>query len=232
MFECLKKTLLLISIISMANAQSLNLKNKNYLCISAGMGVNYINLPDVVDYLISISGKKINEFDGAFELWITPELKIKDDISLKIEYSYTTKEYNVEETSTGIPLNYTFTYRLHSPAIILNYLFFQEQEIYIVKVGAGFGFTKGYFEQFLPIAGEKMVYQTNGGIFKLEAIFSSRLDGRIFIHLSADAKVALSTEARDKNGNKLIIRKPFGEDRNLRLNFVGLAIRAGFSYYF
>ena len=33
-------------------------------------------------------------------------------------------------------------------------------------------------------------------------------------------------------GNKLIIRKPFEEDRNLRLNFTGVAIRFGFSYYF
>ncbi len=196
------------------------------------MGVNYINLPDIVDYLVSISGKKVNEFDGALELWVTPEIKIKSNTALKIEYSYTTKQYNVEETSTGIPLNYIFTYQLHSPTLVLNHLFFQEHEVYIIKIGVGLGFTRGYFIQSFPVSGKKIIYQTNGGILKFESIFSSRLDGKVYVHLSAEAKIGLSTEASDNAGNKLIIRKPFREDRNMRLNFIGIAIRAGFSYYF
>jgi hypothetical protein len=36
---------------------------------------------------------------------------------------------------------------------------------------------------------------------------------------------------KDDDGNVLIIRKPFGEDRNLRLNFIGVSFRAGFSVY-
>jgi hypothetical protein len=217
---------------SAVEAQNLNLKNKNYFCISTGLGVDYINTPDVVDYMISISGKKVNEFDKTLELWVSPEFKFKNEVAVKLEYSYITKQYNLEETSTGVPLNYTFTYQLHSPVIILNYLIFQPQEIYIIKIGAGIGFTKGYFEQFLPLANKKVVYQTNGGILKFESVFSSRLDGRIYVYLSADAKLGLSTEAVDEDGNKLIIYKPFKEDRNLRLNFFGVAIRAGFSYYF
>lgn len=230
--KTLKNIFLIIAAASAVEAQNLNLKNKNYLCISTGLGVNYINTPDVADYMISISGRKVNEFDNALELWISPELKFKNDIAIKLEYSYITKQYNLEETSTGVPLNYTFTYQLHSPIIILNYLIFQPQEIYIVKLGAGIGFTKGYFEQFLPLANKKVVYQTNGGIVKFESVFSSRFDGRIYVYLSADAKLGLSAEAVDGDGNKVIIRKPFGEDRNLRLNFVSIGIRAGFSYYF
>ncbi len=228
----LKNILLFIVMASTMEAQNLNLKNKNYFCISTGLGVNYMNTPDVVDYIISISGKKVNEFEKALELWIAPEFKFKNDIAIKLEYSYITKQYNLEETSTGVPLSYTFTYQLHLPVIILNYLIFQPQEIYIIKLGAGLGFTKGYFEQFLPLANKKVVYQTNGGIIKFESVFSSRFDGRIYVYLSADAKLSLSTEAIDGDGNKLIIRKPLGEDRNLRLNFIGVAIRAGFSYYF
>lgn len=229
-FKHLKNIFLIITLASTIEAQNLNLKGKNYFCISTGLGVDYINTPDVVDYIISISGKKVNEFDKALELWIAPEFKFKNDMAIKLEYSYIMKQYNLEETSTGVTLNYTLTYKFHSPAVILNYLLFQTQEIYIVKLGAGFGFTKGYFEQFLPLENKKVVYKTNGGIIKFESSFSSRFDGRIYIYLSADAKLSLSTEA--VNGNKLIIRKPFGEDRNLRLNFISVAIRVGFSYYF
>ncbi|MFN3135786.1 MAG: hypothetical protein ACK44H_09495 [Candidatus Kryptonium sp.] len=213
-------------------AQDLNLKNRNYVCLSAGLGANYINFPDVSDYITSITGKRIKEFDGAPEFWASTELKIGKDMAIKIDYSYISKQYNVEETSTGASLNYAFTYKVHNPVLILNYLFFQEHEIYIVKFGAGLGFTKGYFSQFLPLSGKEITYGTNGGFLKLEAIFSSRLGGKVYVHLSADAKIGLTDEARDVNGNKLIIRRPFEGDRNLRLNFVGVAIRFGFSYYF
>ncbi len=213
-------------------SQDLNLKNRNYFCISAGIGADYVNFPDVVDYITSISGKKINEFDGALELWISPELKIEKNTSVKLEYSYITKQYNVEETSTGESLLYNFTYQIHSPTLCINYLLFQENEIYIVKFGAGIGLVRGYFKQSLPLSLKEITYISNGGILKLEAIFSSRLDGKVYVHLATDLKLSLSSEAKDENGNKLIIRKPFGEDRNLRLNFIGLAIRAGFSYYF
>ena len=232
----MKKSLInlfaLLVILSNAQSQDLNLKNKKYLCISAGIGADYVNVPDVVDYITSISGKKINEFDGALELWISPELKIDKNTSVKLEYSYITKQYNVEETSTGASLIYNFTYQIHSPTLSIDHLVFQEKEIYIIKLGAGIGFVKGYFKQFLPISLKEINYTSNGGIFKLEAIFSSRLDGKVYVHLSTDLKLSLTSEARDEDGNKLIIRIPFGEDRNLRLNFFGLAIRAGFSYYF
>lgn len=214
------------------NAQNLNLKNRNYVCLSAGLGADYINFPDVSDYITSITGKRIKEFDGAPEFWASTEFKIGKDIAIKIDYSYISKQYNVEETSTGVPLNYTFTYKVHSPVLVLNYLLFQEQEVYIIKFGAGLGFVKGYFLQFLPLSGKEITYGTSGGILKLEAVFSSRLDGRVYVHLSSDVKIGLTDEARDVNGNKLIIRRPFEEDRNLRLNFTGIAIRFGFSYYF
>ncbi|MCS7228466.1 MAG: hypothetical protein RMJ81_02055 [Candidatus Kryptonium sp.] len=223
---------LLLTISYFLNSQDLNLKNKNYICLSAGLGVNYINLPDVSDYITSITGKKMSEFSGAPELWLTSEFKISKDISIKIDYAYTLKQYNLEETSTGVPLNYTLTYKIHTPSLILNYLSFQPQEIYIIKIGAGFGFVNGYFSQILPLSGKEINYRANGGMFKIETAFSSRLDGKVYVHLSADAKFGLTEEARDENKNKIIIRKPFGEDRNLRLNFFGVAIRFGFSYYF
>ncbi|MEN3039276.1 MAG: hypothetical protein ABDI07_09035 [Candidatus Kryptonium sp.] len=227
------RSLILLFVMSyFLNSQDLNLKNRNYICFSAGIGVNYINLRDVSDYITSISGKKISEFSGAPEFWLTSEFKIGKDISIKIDYAYISKQYNLEETSTRIPLNYTLTYKTHIPSLILNYLSFQPQEIYIIKIGAGFGFVNGYFSQFLPLSGKEINYKANGGMFKIESVFSSRLDGKVYVHLSADAKFGLTEEARDENKNKLIIRKPFGEDRNLRLNFFGVAIRFGFSYYF
>ncbi|CUU10020.1 hypothetical protein JGI2_00394 [Candidatus Kryptobacter tengchongensis] len=227
-----QSAILLLFIFHFLNSQDLNLKNKNYICLSAGLGANYINLPDISDYITSIAGKNQNEFSGAPEFWLASEFKINKDMSIKIDYSYISKQYNVEETSTGIPLNYNFTYKAHIPTFILNYLFFQPQEIYIVKLGFGLGFVKGYFSQFLPFSGKEIIYKANGGMLKLETIFSSRLDGRVYVYLSADVKVGLTEEAKDSNGNKLIIRKPFDEDRNLRLNFISVAIRFGFSYYF
>ncbi|CUS77883.1 hypothetical protein JGI7_00484 [Candidatus Kryptonium thompsonii] len=231
------KLWLVITILSLIlthtlTTQNLNLKNRNYVCLSAGLGANYINFPDVSDYITSITGKRTKEFDGAPEFWASTEFKIGRDIAIKIDYSYISKQYNIEETSTGVSLNYIFTYKVHNPVLTLNYLLFQEQEIYIVKFGAGLGFTKGYFSQFLPLSGKEVTYGTNGGILKLEAIFSSRLGEKVYVHLSTDVKIGLTDEARDANGNKLIIRKPFEEDRNLRLNFTGVAIRFGFSYYF
>lgn len=214
------------------NSQDLNLKNKNYICLSAGLGANYINLPDISDYITSITGKRLNEFSGAPEFWFASEFKINKDMSIKIDYAYILKQYNVEETSTGIPLNYNFTFKAHIPTFVLNYLFFQPNEIYIIKLGFGAGFTNGYFSQFLPLSGKEIIYKSNGGTLKLEMIFSSRLDGRVYVHLSGDAKFGLTEEAKDSNGNNLIIRRPFGEDKNLRLNFTSVAIRFGFSYYF
>jgi hypothetical protein len=76
-----------------------------------------------------------------------------------------------------------------------------------------------------------VLYKSNGGIFKIEGVFSSRLDWRVFVYLSTDLKFGLTGELKDDDGNVLIIRKPFGEDRNLRLNFIGVSFRAGFSVY-
>ncbi len=228
----LRVVILSLIFICISNAQDLNLKNKNYVCLSGGLGADYINFPDVSDYITSIAGKRTKEFDGAPEFWVATEFKINKDMAIKFDYSYIFKQYNVEETSTGASLNYTFTYKVHTPILILDYLLFQEREFYIIKFGAGLGFVKGYFSQFLPLSGKEITYGTNGGILKLEAVFSSRLDGKVYVHLSTDAKIGLTNEARDGDGNKLIIRRPFEGDRNLRLNFIGVAIRFGFSYYF
>lgn len=221
-------TLLTIHYLS---SQDLNLKNKNYICISAGFGANYANFPDIHDYITAITGKKLNKLSSVPEFWATSEIKINKDMSVKVDYTYTLKQYNIEETSTGVPLIYNFTYKAHILTLLLNHLFFQPQEIYIIKLGFGFGFVNGRFLHLLAFSGKEVSYKANGGTLKFETIFSSRLDGKVYVHLSTDAKISLTQEVKDPNGNKLIIRKPFDRDKNLRLNSVGVAIRFGFSYY-
>ncbi len=214
-------------IFNMIYAQNLNLSGRNYFCLSLGMGVNYVNVPDVVDYVRSISGERLKDFDGALELWLAPEFKIGRNIAVKFEYSYISKNYEVWKSDW----RYLFDYELRNQVLIIDYLHFQKQEIFILKIGAGIGLVNARFVQHLPMSGKDVLYKSNGGIFKIEGVFSSRLDWRVFVYLSTDLKFGLTGELKDDDGNVLIIRKPFGEDRNLRLNFIGVSFRAGFSVY-
>ncbi len=216
-----------VVILNMIYAQDLNLKGRNYFCLSLGMGVSYVGVPDVVDYVGSISGERLRDFDGAFELWLAPEFKIGRNISVKFEYSYINKRYEVWWSDW----RYLFDYEFHNPIFVIDYLHFQKQEIFVLKIGAGFGLVNARFVQHLPISDKDALYKSNGGMFKIEGVFSSRLDWRVFVYLSTDLRFGLTGEVKDENGNVLIIRKPFGEDRNLRLNFIGVSFRAGFSVY-
>jgi hypothetical protein len=97
-------------IFNMIYAQNLNLSGRNYFCLSLGMGVNYVNVPDVVDYVRSISGERLEDFDGALELWLAPEFKIGRNIAVKFEYSYISKNYEVWKSDW----RYLFDYELRN----------------------------------------------------------------------------------------------------------------------
>ncbi len=102
------------------------------LGLGGGMGVSTISSGEVVDYMNSLAApsQRIEEFGTAVEFFISPEYQIGSSWGLKAEYAYLLKSHNV--LGGGGIGSYDFTYSVHMPTLIFQYLIIREEDILAV----------------------------------------------------------------------------------------------------
>jgi hypothetical protein len=193
------------------------------VAFSAGMGVTYINVPNIVDYLNRYTSQadRASDFTAAVEFFAAPEVSLSSDLILKLEYAYLLKSYSLVE-SQG---TFSFDYSVHMPTLVLDYLL--EGEKFYVKVGGGIGYHFGTFSYLFPNANTEARFASNGVGIKLELMgntaFSESLYGLIGGDLRADYIGAL----KDNAGNG-----PSQAAGPVRMHFAGAGIKFGLVYYF
>jgi len=204
-----------------------SLNEFRYRCVSAGMGLTYISASDIVAYINSLTTQQTKELTAAGEFFIAPEIQFSNSFALKLEYSYLMKPYNIDVSNAG---TYHLSYILHMPSVILDYLIVGDG--YFFKFGGGMGYHFGIFTQRFPNSNTDATYSASGVGFKLEAVGNTTLGGSLYALIGVALRGDFIGQLQDKDGNYIIIRKPYSSDENARLGFLSFGIKFGLTYYF
>ena len=198
--------------------------DRKFYGIGTGLGITLINSTDIVDYLNTSfqQSSKIDDFGVAPEFFAFGTFSISGSWEGKIEYAYLFKSYNTPVS--GLP-DYTFSYYVHMPTMILEYSFVNEG--FFFKFGGGMGYHFAKFSRNLNISNSD--YRSSGVGLKLEAEGNTAFDEHLFGTIGLDARTDFMGELKDAGGNKLFIS---ALRRNARMNFFSVGMKFGLAYYF
>lgn len=191
--------------------------------VSAGMGVSYIDAPNVVDYLNKFAGpaERVSDFTSAVEFFVAPEKWLSPSVVLRLEYSYLLKSYSLS-SSYGL---YHFDYSVHMPTLVLDYVF--EGDAFYVKAGGGVGYHFGKFSYMFPNSNTEARFASKGVGVKLELMGNTAFGESLYGLIGGDLRLDFIGALKDPDGNG-----PVGAVDPVRLHFTSVGIKFGLVYYF
>jgi hypothetical protein len=187
------------------------------------MGANYGNntsLKNYIQYKLPGYGNltrddQLSEFYTGLEFFIGVEKQISKNFSLKGEYTYFLKSYNVKLFS-----QYDFTYNNHQPYLILYYV--MPQEYSFIKVGVG----TGYIHSRLSVKeyGLNNSYSADGFGLKAELILNTQIGKSFAGYINGYVNKSFLSNLKDSNGKELLTN---GTSETVNLSSFGVGIRLG-----
>jgi hypothetical protein len=202
--------------------QSLN-KKKNYTSFSFGMGALYGNnssLKNFIQYKIPdygslIRDEQLSEFYSGLDFFGGIERQIKNNFSVKGEYSYFLKSYNVK-----LYPKYDFSYYNHQPFLMFYYLL--PQEYSYIKIGGGIGYIYSKFT--VKENGAVNSYTSNGFGFKTELIINMQIGKSFASYINGYLFKSYLSNLKDINGKELLTNVTY---ETVNLSSLGAGIRLG-----
>lgn len=201
---------------------SLNKKN-NYTSFSFGMGAMYGNNPSlknfiqykIPDYSRLTRDDQLSEFFTGLDFFGGIERQISKKFSIKGEYSYFIKSYNVKFYP-----QYDFSYYSHQPYLMFFYVI--PQEYSYIKIGAG----TGYIHSKLSVKeyGTENSYSANGFGFKTELILNAQIGKSFAGYISVYISKTFLSNLKDNNSKELLTN---ATNETVNLNSLGAGIRLG-----
>jgi hypothetical protein len=190
---------------------------------SAGMGVSYLNAPNVVDYLNKYASQadRVADFTPAVEFFVAPELSLSSTLILRVEYAYLLKSYSL----SGLGGVYSFEYSVHMPTAVLDYLL--KGDGFYVKVGGGMGYHFGKFSYLFPNSNSEARFTSSGVGIKLELMGNTAFGESLYGLIGGDLRLDYIGALKDDSGNG-----PSQATGNVKLRFASAGIKFGLVYYF
>lgn len=186
--------------------------------VSGGMGVEYVNAPDVVDFINATGGGgREPEFKSAVTFFAAATIPWTGDWTLKLEYVYMLFSFNTPKF--GIT---DFTCIVHMPTVVVQYVL-AEEGVYNVKAGAGIGFHAGSLKEESSLVNDRRSGSGIGTILDLEA--NTAFSENFFGYLGADVRWDFIGDLDGVVASGSLAPTP-------TLDFFSLGARFGFTYYF
>ncbi len=222
MNRCLLHFVFLSALCPMAwtSAQTENPKVSPRLSISAGMGANFHNAQDIVNLMNSNSliTKRVDDFQSGVEFFGAFSVPLSSDWEMKVEYVYLMASYS-EATPYG---NAEFTYSVHMPTLIGQYVLHAEQT-YNIKAGVGFGYHFGAYSQKYSLVDGTYRASGMGALIELEG--NTALGEDVFAHLGTQIRWDFVGDLKNAAGNSP------GGTFTTSLHFFSVGARLGVTVY-
>lgn len=207
--------------------QSLN-KGKKYISVSFGMGALYCNntsLKNFIQYELPNYGQltreqQLSEFNTGLDFFGGVEKQVSRDFSVKAEYSYFIKSYNLNLYS-----NYDFSYSNHQPGLSVFYII--PQEYSYIKIGAGASYIYSNFN--LKEFGLDKSYSSGGIGLKTEIILNAQIGKSFAGYISGYVSKTFLQNLKDNSGNELLANVT---REGVNLSSIGAGIRLGVEIFF
>ena len=187
-----------------------------------GMGVDYVNVQDVVNLVNAsvISGGREPEFKAAVIFFGGVVLPVSESWSCKVEYAYLLGSYSI----SGFFGNTEFTFISHMPSILFQYLLASEPT-YTVRVGAGGGYHFGELHSRVATIEDRYSGKGLGVLLDLEG--NTAFGESLFGYLGLEMRWDFVGRLTDPAG-----RTPGPPGSETTMHFFGAGAKFGFSYFF
>lgn len=204
---------ILLVVIFFSNAFS---QNQNE--VRASMGIDFVSVPELKDYLEANYTDRLSDFSSAVNFSGSYARMLGESSQIELELGYLINSYNANSMGGS----YDLTYSLVMPSILYNYVFYGTG--YNFKIGAGTGVRLLSVDEKLPADPNNYNYSITGFGIILRGAGNTAIAKNVYAHIAADIRYD-------------IIGKP---DENIKTNYIGnvnfysfsFGIRLGISYQF
>lgn len=193
--------------------------------LKATMGINFLSMPSVQDYINQSNFSPPNEELGSFNSAVifTGEAGyfINPNFQLSLEFGYQIYSF----TNVGDGGKYEMVYNLFLPSILSYYVI--NGSGYNFKFGGGAGPRITDVDESLPGTGSTVNFSSMGFglLFRIEG--NTVLGGDLYANVGADLSYDLNGEPDNTNGEKLENKI---QEESVNFNAFTLGIRLGISY--
>ena len=191
--------------------------------LSAGMGVSYVNPPDVVDLVNTVPGNpgRTSQFKTAVEFFGDVAIPVGGAWTLKVEYAYLLGSYNID---SGVgPAEITFV--AHMPTLLLQYTLVHERT-YDVRAGVGVGYHFGTLSEKYGSLDDSFTGKGLGFTADVEA--NTALGEDLFVYLGGNIRWDFIGALSNGAGRPPSVTASAPPT----LTFFGIGARLGLSYFF
>lgn len=186
--------------------------------IRASMGIDFVSLPDLKDYLERNYTDILADFSSSVNFSGSYGRMIGQSSQLELELGYLLNSYN--ENALGG--NYDLSYSIIMPSLLYNYVIAGNG--FNFKFGGGAGVRILSMTEKLPGIPVEDDYSSFGFGFILRGTGNTALSQDVYAHIGADVRYDLIGEAEKSDlGNKI---------GDVSFNSLSFGIRLGISYQF
>ena len=216
---------LITGLILLSSTNILFSQNKySHLLIHSGIGVIFSNTASVNDYLQHslplTSTDSVKTFSIGAEYFGSVEYEFTNKLSLKLDYSY----FSREDTYNLSFANYNYNYRVHQPYVLLNY--FGKLKGSKLNIGAGVGYHFGTLTETIFTFYEKK-YSSNGFAIKAEMTLALKIIKNFYFSMGVLLSNSFMNPLKDSNGNKLT----HSNGKEVNLSSFNAGVRLGVLVY-
>jgi len=209
----MKKILLALFVILLSAFSFAQKQNE----VRASMGIDFVSVPQLKDYIESISRETQSDFSSAINFSGSYGRMMSENSQLELEIGYLLNSYN---SNVGLG-NYNLSYSLLMPSVLYNYVI--NGSGYNFKFGGGAGIRLlSITEKYLPLLNDD--YSKLGFGFILRGAGNTAIAQDVYAHIGADVRYDVIGKP-DVNavGNKV---------GNVNFSSLSFGIRLGISYQF
>ncbi|MCZ7609403.1 MAG: hypothetical protein M5U17_04495 [Ignavibacterium sp.] len=186
--------------------------------VRASMGIDFISVPELKDYLEANYTDKLSDFSSAVNFSGSYGRKISDNSQLELEIGYLLNSYN----GSSLSGNYDLSYSLVMPSLLYNFVIADEG--YNFKFGGGAGVRLLYITEKLPADPNNYDYSSLGFGFLLRAAGNTAIAQDVYAHIAADIRYdSLGEPDSNASANKV---------ESVNFSSLSFGVRLGISYQF
>lgn len=196
--------------------------------VRGGMGISFINIPSLVDYLnyqgYAPSDQQVGIFSSAVNFSGEVDFPLNKNHELGIEAAYLINSYNFTN-SLGLG-TYKLDYGIIMPSVIYYYVI--RDKSYNLKFGGGGGVRFVHVTQQKPATPSAQNYNSTGFGFLLRADGNTILSQDLYVNLGFDLRYDFN--GKPKNGSQYLVNR--NNQKNVSFNAFSAGIRLGITYSF
>ncbi len=194
--------------------------------VRGGMGITFISIPSLVDYLnnqsIAPSNQQVGIFGSAVIFSGEVDYILNNNHEIGVEAAYLMNSYNFNQ-DMGL---YKLNYGIFMPSVVYYYVI--KDKGYNLKFGGGAGLRFVDLTQQWPATPSGQNYSSTGFGFLLRADGNTILSQDLYVNIGFDLRYDFN--GKPKNGSSYLLNKT--NQQNVSFNSFSAGIRLGITYYF